>query len=305
MTNGNQNQVENGNAVRSLEDLEAKVRADLAVAADAQARAARLLDEVLRLARGTGDVRVEAATAVAQVEAAAMTPLEDVTTRVERVLHTGPATTDELSYALGEPVDWVLAALRPLVTAGKARADGKHWRRVEPAPAPAPAPTRPIAKIAVRQKPRPAELAAAIEHLLRTGPHSMLELTEATGAPVARVQEIVRAMRAAGKIHNAGTEDRPRWHWIVGDAVPTAELYAAVERLIRERPMTTAELVEATGSRPQRIGGAIVKFQTEKDESGKLVYNLVNLGTTRNRGRWFMLPNGARRNVRGPTSRKK
>lgn len=68
----------------------------------------------------------------------------------------------------------------------------------------------------------------------------------------------------------------------VGDEGSTATLNAAVERLLRERPLSRAELVAMTGARTNRVAGAIVHLQRHGAP-------IVNLGTPR-LGRWYIVP---------------
>ena len=59
-----------------------------------------------------------------------------------------------------------------------------------------------------------------------------------------------------------------------------------MHRLIADQPMTTAELVEATGARAGRVGGVLVEIQ----RSGARVLDLGLPG----RKRWFVVSDRAR-----------
>lgn len=126
----------------------------------------------------------------------------------------------------------------------------------------------------------PPPLAERVEHALRTGIYSLAELCQEVKSPPGPVGKVLKHARAARQVYNVGSEDRPRWTWIIGDAVETQELYAHVERLITDRPFTFAELLDATGARRGRISGAIVSFQ----HAGRKV---MNLGSE-SKARWFM-----------------
>jgi hypothetical protein len=119
-------------------------------------------------------------------------------------------------------------------------------------------------------------LAVRIEVALRASeqPMSLVELAQAIGEPAARVHAALRRLRDAPCptrseehapdarcVHNhALPGEDPRWSWVVGDEVDTQALYAEIERMLRRRPYTFAELTAATGARRGRISGATVEF---------------------------------------------
>jgi hypothetical protein len=119
-----------------------------------------------------------------------------------------------------------------------------------------------------------------IENALRRGPRTMDELVMDTGLAAGKVSAILRGMKQGSKVYNLGSEDRPRWIWVIGDNTPTSELSEIVERLITLRPMERAEIVEATGANPNRINGVLHRLQV----AGKPVVNLGSMS----RARWFM-----------------
>lgn len=120
---------------------------------------------------------------------------------------------------------------------------------------------------------------AQLEHALRTKPAGLPELARTLDLPVGRVSAMVARLRKADRITNLGTEERPSWTWRVGDETSTEELYASIETMIRFRPMTHGELVEATGARGNRVSGGLVDLQRKG-------LPVTNLGTER-RARWF------------------
>jgi len=155
-----------------------------------------------------------------------------------------------------------------------------------------------------------APLAERVEAALRVGPMSLVELADAVGDSGAAVQKELRRMRAARcptrstdapdarMVYNHGTEYDPRWSWVVGDQTPTAELSAAVEKMITTRPYTFAELTAATGARRGRLSGVLVKFQRDERD-------IVNENGTDRQYRWKMKPlaGGRRRSATGPQAR--
>lgn len=127
-------------------------------------------------------------------------------------------------------------------------------------------------------------LAERITQLLQRRVMSPDELASELGAQPEQLTIALRTIRK--RLHNVGGET-PRWFCELGDDATTEAINAAVEALIAERPMTSAELVAATGARGSRVSGAIVKLQRDASRS------IINLGDA-NRGRWFLVPPSAR-----------
>lgn len=137
------------------------------------------------------------------------------------------------------------------------------------------------AKRAPTPPPAPArDLRAELEAALRARPSSLTELARTLHVPVNHVVIALRGLRKAGRVYNVGTAEAPRWTWVVGDDGPMPELAATVEALIRDRPMTFAELLAATGARRGRVSGVIVALQ----RGGAAI---ENRGDPR-RARWFL-----------------
>lgn len=175
--------------------------------------------------------------------------------------------------ALREQIDALAARL---VTGARGTRDVTREAAVAQAPA-------------LKTPPAPATLPERVEQLLRERVASLEEISRALGVPAGRASITLRAF--GRQVHNVGSEDRPRWTWVIGDDGPTPELVALCERLLRERPMVTAELVAATGARTKRVDGALVQLQRRR-------VGLRNLGG-RNRARWFVVPpSGERAQVR-------
>lgn len=112
-----------------------------------------------------------------------------------------------------------------------------------------------------------APLALRIENVLRRGPRPFSEIVaELDDVPEGRVAKAFQAMRRAGKVWNIGDDTAPRWVWVIGDDVDTRVLRAYVELLCRIRPMTWAELCEATGANPNRVKGVCTDLRRRTDD---------------------------------------
>lgn len=130
-------------------------------------------------------------------------------------------------------------------------------------------------------------LTERVEGALRTGVWSLDDLCREVRAPAGPVSAILKRARAARHVYNVGSEDRPRWTWILGDEVPTQTLYAKVERLVSEVPLEFEQLLKATGARRGRVSGAIVDLQKRYGRD-----KVLNLGTPA-RARWFLPKTGS------------
>lgn len=122
------------------------------------------------------------------------------------------------------------------------------------------------------------------ERILTERSLSQAELVRELGVPAGRVSQVIKDLRP--KLYNMGTEDEPRWTFRIGDVGGTETLYPLVERLIREQPMTTSQLVAATGARESRVQGAVIHLQRTRT-------GILNLGRA-NAGRWFLVPEGVK-----------
>ena len=112
---------------------------------------------------------------------------------------------------------------------------------------------------------------AILSHGVTTPEH----LARALGVDV----EQARALVPADAV-NLATDAAPRWVLPIGDQTDFSTLIEAVRRVLRERPMTQTDIVEATGARRSRVGGAIGRLQARGE-------NVINLGNGR-RARWFL-----------------
>lgn len=109
-----------------------------------------------------------------------------------------------------------------------------------------------------------------------------LEQVVARTARVARGTTPPAPVEAAPARARRATVAPPPSPHHVGDDTPTPVLNAAVEALLRERPLERRELVQLTGARTNRVAGAIVHLQRHgvpivRDRAGK-------------RSRWYILP---------------
>lgn len=127
-------------------------------------------------------------------------------------------------------------------------------------------------------------LAERLESALRSGIWSLDELAQRVRAPANTIAAHLKRWRVARQIYNVGSEDQPRWIWIVGDPPDgqPAALYSMIEQLIAFRPFEFAELAAATGARRGKISGAIVDLQKRFGRGA-----VLNLGTQA-RARWFL-----------------
>lgn len=110
----------------------------------------------------------------------------------------------------------------------------------------------------------PVNVAEAVERVLRVKVLPTDALALEVSAPAAALLDTLASLRAAGKVCNVGTDPRPVWTWILGDAGDTAELSTKIEHLISLRPMLMTEIVAATGARRNRISGALNKIQLRR-----------------------------------------
>ncbi len=143
-------------------------------------------------------------------------------------------------------------------------------------------------------EPKPVNLADRVEACLRERVMTLEDLAKTLAEPTGRIAKALTSVKE--HIRNVGTSDRPRWTWRIGDDSTSAELNALVRRLISDQPLTTAEIVQATGARPARVNGAIVAIQRSGDR-------IWDMGTPA-RGRWFLVPADARDARLAPKGRK-
>lgn len=100
----------------------------------------------------------------------------------------------------------------------------------------------------------------------------------------------MRKLAREHKVYNIGTENHPRWCWVIGDKSSPAELNEQVYRLTSAAPLTFNQLLAATGARRGRVSGAIVHMQRDP----KIAPRIENLGN----GRvfvWFVRPDKSER----------
>ncbi len=158
--------------------------------------------------------------------------------------------------------------------------------------------------------PKTLGLAEKIEAMLR-GPFAPLDiraLAAAVEEPVARVLAHLKKLRSmacptrsredadeARQIFNLGTDDDPRWIWVVGDETSPEDLHEMVRKLLSYKPLTFAELFLATGARRGRLSGRLVQFQRDEEL-------LVDLNKNKE-GRKALWSLGSAKRRRGPTGK--
>jgi hypothetical protein len=155
---------------------------------------------------------------------------------------------------------------------------GEQARAARAAPEPTPAAPAP------RQT-----LAQMVETALRARTMDLRELAAAVGSTTNAVAPIINEMRRTKKVWNIGSATSARWTWRLGETAPTHAIRDMVKRLISEQPMTTADLVAATGVRAARISGIMVAIQ--RTETG--ILDLAGDITKHHHKRWFLVPPSA------------
>lgn len=134
--------------------------------------------------------------------------------------------------------------------------------------------------------PAKRTLADQIESLLRdNGLVYESAIAGKLGVSATKVTDEMRRLAREHKIYNIGTEQHPRWCWVIGDTSSPAELNEQVYRLTSAVPLTFEQLTAATGARRGRVSGAIVAMQ----RNPKIAKRIENLGN----GRvfvWFVRP---------------
>lgn len=177
-------------AVRSAEEIAADLEHTKASIASLSEQVNELEAKV-RLARGTGNVAGEAATAVAEAKPSAATLVE----QVEVLLRQQIMTTDELARAVGQPRDRVLAALKSV------RAKVHNLG----------APDRARWSWRLGNEARPADLRALVERLISHAPMEFRDLVTATGAREGLIQGHLVEIRKTKPVVDLGTPGRARW----------------------------------------------------------------------------------------------
>jgi hypothetical protein len=130
---------------------------------------------------------------------------------------------------------------------------------------------------------KPVTLEDNLQRALQERPRTFDDLSKHVDAEPAKVSNALHALRKAKKIVNVGSEELPRWFWVVGDDAPVEVIYAAVGALIRDRPFTLQELLAVTSARASRVSGAIRNLMSEGNA------RVMNIGTP-GRARWFVVP---------------
>lgn len=170
---------------------------DRAAVIEEQARAERIeLEQALQLARGTGDLHVQAAAAVAKVKGEEMP--RTLTEKIERALRAHDMSFEQLVKDVGEPAGRVQSVLSKLRKAGQVynigTGDRPRWLWV------------------IGDDTAPEILRAVVTRLIRKRSFMFAELLAATGARRGRVSGvIVDLQRTGADIVNEGTERLAKW----------------------------------------------------------------------------------------------
>ncbi len=141
---------------------------------------------------------------------------------------------------------------------------------------------------AVVGDPQPlASLSARMLKAMSERVMSLDELVLDTGGSAGRVSQILKTLRASRQVYNLGAEDRPRYVHVIGDETDTSTLAAVVEAIVRERPTTLQEIVEATRANRNRISGVLAKMTKREQDP------VINFGAE-GRAKWFIPPRHVR-----------
>jgi predicted Rossmann fold nucleotide-binding protein DprA/Smf involved in DNA uptake len=87
------------------------------------------------------------------------------------------------------------------------------------------------------------------------------QLAKTIGETVEHTSDLIKVLRAEGKIYNIGYEDSAIWTWKLNNDVDSDTLHRVVKRLISERPMWSRDIVRATGVREARVQTALIELQ--------------------------------------------
>lgn len=118
------------------------------------------------------------------------------------------------------------------------------------------------------------QLVAEIRRLATAARRAAAAATSAADDLARGTGDVTEQARAAGRANRQEPAEA------VGDDAPPEVLFRQVERLLRERPHTEEELVEATGARRNRVRGALVHFNRFGPE-------VRNIGKNR-RAQWWI-----------------
>lgn len=144
-----------------------------------------------------------------------------------------------------------------------------------------------VTSVAAEVAPVEVDLRGRIEAALRAESMEPARLARAVGESPAKVAEMLRVLRREDHVWNVGGAERPVWTWRIGPAAETKVLRATIERLISERPLTTAELTAATGATMSRVNGVMVEIQRD------VTKRIMNLGEGHTY-RWLLLTERAK-----------
>lgn len=115
---------------------------------------------------------------------------------------------------------------------------------------------------------RDPSLAEKIEAVLRSNTATPAALASSLGVPGHKISAALRQL--GDKVVDVGAIGSPMLSWVIGDEAPASELFPLVQRLLRVRPMTFAEIIRFTGAREKRCSGAIVHIQRDEKLSKRL-----------------------------------
>ncbi len=148
------------------------------------------------------------------------------------------------------------------------------------------------------QEERPADLRGRMEQALKRESLTPAQISRTTGESLGPVADMLKLMKQKDLVYNVGSQEYPLWTYRIGDNTSTPELMKTIRRLISERPMTTRELIDATGARMSRVSGAMVAMLRGKE------FQILNMGHKRV-ARWFLVSDQVKAKLDQPQRRGK
>lgn len=177
--------------------------------------------------------------------------------------------TDQIPIAAPVPAAPTVVSAPPVKSPrgpGRPKGSGKQHipppgHTTAPAPAPPPPPPPPTQPLIDPIK----ELRLKIQVALMRESLDVPKLAKTIGVTASRMDilvEVVNTLRTEHWIYNVGLEERPKWTWRVGDDADRSIKIEVVKKLISERPMSSSDLMLATGIYNAKVlGGIIVDLQ--------------------------------------------
>lgn len=133
--------------------------------------------------------------------------------------------------------------------------------------------------------PPPADLDGSIRTALTEQSMDPPALAGVVGVGRREVEAALRRLVNAGHVYNVGSDAMPIYTWRVGGDATSAELRAAVLRLIREREMTLSDLQRATGAPLAHVASVLAAIRRDPEIGPRLLDQSAD-----HTGAWFLPP---------------